>query len=75
MQKDYLQNSGYKKSGKVYTPPILQLGEFTEIHWNNNILPELLWIGILQNKFGFNHPLKMGVVDAVILNKNSSAHS
>ncbi len=55
MQKDYLQKSGYKKSGKVYTPPILQLGEFTEIHWNNNILPELLWIGILQNKFGFNY--------------------
>ncbi len=54
--KDFLENAGYKKEGKMYIPPILQLGEFNAVSWLDNILPELIWIGILQNNCG----LKLG---------------
>ncbi len=50
--KNYLQESGYKQHGKIFIPPILQLGEFNAVHWLDKILPEIIWIGLLQNKFG-----------------------
>lgn len=53
--KDFLQDKGYKKSGKVYTPPILQLGQLNAVHWVNELLPELFWIGLLQQKYGFGN--------------------
>ena len=53
--KDFLQESRYKKSGKIYTPPILQLGEYKDVHWINELIPEFFWIGLLQQKYGFGN--------------------
>lgn len=53
--KDFLQEKSYKKSGKKYTPPILQLGDFSGVHWIDELIPELFWIGILQNECGFGN--------------------
>jgi len=50
--KDFLQESGYKRDRSIYTPPILQLGEFNGVNWLEEILPEIIWIGLLQDKFG-----------------------
>lgn len=50
--KDFLQQSGYKRDKNIYTPPILQLGEFNAIHWLEDVLPEIIWIGILQKHCG-----------------------
>lgn len=51
--KDFLEEQGYKKKGKVYTPPILQLGQFIPVHWIEELVPELFWIGLFQQRFGF----------------------
>jgi hypothetical protein len=53
--KDFLQEQGYKKSSKIYTPPILQLGQFNGINWIDELIPEFFWIGLLQQKFGFGN--------------------
>lgn len=50
--KDYLQEQGYKRHKSIYTPPILQLGEFNGINYLDDILPEIIWIGLLQKKYG-----------------------
>ena len=50
--KDFLLQSGYKRDKNIYTPPILQLGEFNAIHWLEDVLPEIIWIGILQKHYG-----------------------
>jgi len=52
-KKDFLQEQGYKKSGKIYTPPILQLGQFNGVNWIDELIPEFFWIGLLQQEFGF----------------------
>lgn len=50
--KDFLQEQGYKRNKSIYTPPLLQLGEFTGLNYLADILPETIWIGLLQNKYG-----------------------
>lgn len=43
---------GYKQIGKRFIPPMLTLGEFNEVSWITEILPEIIWFGILNHKFG-----------------------
>ena len=51
--KDFLLENGYSKKGKIYTPPFLQFENFNTVHWIDEIIPEIFWIGVLQNKYGF----------------------
>jgi hypothetical protein len=44
---------GHKKVGKKYIPQILQWPGFREINWVNDIIPELIWIAVLQQKIGY----------------------
>ena len=48
--------SDHKRIKKKLVPPILQIGKFHEVKWVDYILPELLWLGLL-NEF---HGLKLG---------------
>lgn len=41
----------HKQVGKKFIPPMAQLG-VTGISWTDAILPELLWIGLLNHHFG-----------------------
>lgn len=59
--KDYLQANGYKRNKSIYTPPILQLGEFTSVHWLEDILPEIIWIGLLQKHYGLGLGSKLAL--------------
>lgn len=59
--KDYLQEGGYKRNKSIYTPPILQLGKFTSVNWVEDILPEIIWIGILQKHFGLGLGSKLAL--------------
>lgn len=52
---------GYKQIGKRFIPPMMTLGEFKEVSWNNEILPELIWFGILNEKFGVHRGIDLGV--------------
>lgn len=47
----------HTRKGKVLIPPITQLGVFEAISWTGSTMPELLWIGLVFNKFD----LKSGV--------------
>jgi hypothetical protein len=67
--KDFLQESGYKKDKKNYTPPILQLGEFNGVNWLAEILPEIIWIGLLQDKFGLGFGSKLALQISETTNK------
>lgn len=73
--KDFLENKGYKRKGKIYTPPILQLGNFDGVHWIEELIPELFWIGILQKKYGFGNGsnLVSSIVNAALdISENKS---
>jgi hypothetical protein len=43
--------SDHQKVGKKFIPPFLQLGKFNEVKWIDCILPELLWLGLLNNQY------------------------
>ncbi len=43
---------GHKKIGKKFIPPMMQYSGFREINWVNDIVPELIWIAVLQKKLG-----------------------
>ncbi len=44
--------SDHQKVGKRYIPPLLQLGPFSEVKWVDCVLPELLWLGLLNEAYG-----------------------
>ncbi len=67
--KDFLQESGYKRDRSIYTPPILQLGEFNGVNWLDEILPEIIWIGLLQDKFGLGLGSKLALQISETTNK------
>lgn len=44
----------HHRVGKRFVPPFLhKLGQFGEVNWPDCILPELLWIGLLNRHLGF----------------------
>lgn len=43
--------SDHKKVGKRFIPPMLQLVSFSEVKWVDWILPELLWLGLLNDRY------------------------
>lgn len=42
----------HKRMGKRLVPPLSQLGSLKEVSWVDEILPELLWIGLLNAEHG-----------------------
>jgi len=43
--------SGHKKVGKTFVPPMRQLGDFQFVNWQSRIVPELVWMAELINRF------------------------
>ena len=43
----------HKRIGKRLIPPFLQATNLTEISWLDLLLPELLWIGLFNEKYGY----------------------
>lgn len=58
--------SDHKREGKRFIPPLAQLGT-TPISWVQTLLPELIWIGLLNHKFGLSigAELSLGLSRAV----------
>ncbi|RKY78187.1 hypothetical protein DRQ00_05660 [candidate division KSB1 bacterium] len=44
---------GHKKVGKRFVPPMMQLPMNTSVSYVNDMLPELVWIGLLNEKIGY----------------------
>ena len=52
----------HKRIGKRFVPPFLyQLGPLSEISWVNEIMPEILWIGLLIEHFGYQRGVELGL--------------
>ncbi len=56
--------SDHKRIGKKFIPPLMQLN-LNETNWIQDMIPELLWIGLLNKK----HGLKVGTELAVDIAK------
>lgn len=44
---------GHKKVGKKFIPPMKQIGNIVEVSYVNHTLPELIWMGLLHDYYGF----------------------
>ena len=44
---------GYKRVGKRFVPPMMQLPMNTAVSYVNDMLPELIWIGLINDKVGY----------------------
>jgi hypothetical protein len=53
--------SDHKKIGKRFIPPMLQLGKWYEVSWVNFIIPELLWLGLLNEYLGLSKGAALGL--------------
>lgn len=57
--------SDHKKVGKKFIPPMLQLqGGMKFVKWLDNVLPEILWIGMMQEKLGIKRSIEICCVIA-----------
>lgn len=43
--------SDHQKVGKRFIPPLLQSGPFHEVKWVDCILPELVWLGLINERY------------------------
>jgi hypothetical protein len=43
----------HKKVGSKFIPPMMQLPNWNEISYINQILPEIIWMGLINDKFGY----------------------
>ena len=51
---------GHKRVGKKFLPPFRQLpGQINEVSWLNRILPELIWMGVLNDNFGMRRGIEL----------------
>ncbi|MBS4035306.1 MAG: hypothetical protein KGZ85_12625 [Ignavibacterium sp.] len=56
--------AGHKKVRGKFIPPFLQMGEYHEIHWVDDLVPELLWHSLLLLKLGFKRGIEVGTQSA-----------
>jgi len=55
---------GYKQSGKIFIPPFTHMiGPLHEISWVKTMIPELLWIALIQEYYG--HPKGVSLITSM----------
>lgn len=42
----------HKRERKKLIPPMLQIGKFIDVEWKKVIIPELIWIALINDKYG-----------------------
>ena len=50
MSKKILED--HKKEGKKLKPPLLTIGIFVDLSWVDYIIPDVIWITLLKERFG-----------------------
>ena len=53
--------SDHKRVGKRFIPPLLQLTTFQDLSWVDCTLPELLWLGLLNDQYGLKKGANLGL--------------
>lgn len=64
MTKKKKNLEGYKQKGKRFIPPIKQLPQTREFSYVSDMLPELVWLGLIHDHAGYRFGAK--VLEAVI---------
>jgi hypothetical protein len=49
----------HKRTGKLFRPPLTQVGPLSEVRWVVDMLPEFIWIGLLQDRFGLQEGIHL----------------
>lgn len=49
---------GHKRVGKRYIPPMVQLG-LNEVSYVNQLLPEIVWIGLINDRLGYEEGIDL----------------
>ncbi|MBK8982398.1 MAG: hypothetical protein IPM38_08810 [Ignavibacteria bacterium] len=52
MKKQKKVLDDHKQIGKKFIPPLLQLGNFQDVDWQTIMIPELIWIGLINEMYG-----------------------
>lgn len=50
---------GHKKVGSKFIPPMMQIPNWSEISYINLILPEIIWMGLLNDEFGYREGINL----------------
>lgn len=61
MEKQKKVLSDHKQVGKKFIPPMLQLGKFYDVQWQTKMIPELIWIGLINNLFGLREGAELSL--------------
>jgi hypothetical protein len=61
----------HRRKGKVLVPPFTSLvGDLKEVSWIRTIVPQLVWIDLVQQKFGHQHGVKLITELGRVVRKN-----
>ena len=44
---------GHKKKGPKFIPPMMQMGDIQEVSYLNDALPNLIWMGLVFERYGY----------------------
>jgi hypothetical protein len=50
---------GHKKVGSKFIPPMMQLPNWSEISYVNLMLPEIIWMGLINDEFGYRDGINL----------------
>jgi hypothetical protein len=63
----------YKKEGKRLRPPLTTIGNFVDLSWVDYIIPDVIWITLLNDKFGIKIGTELVKEFIVISTKHESS--
>jgi len=65
--------SDHQRVGKRFIPPLLQLGSFQDAEWTQTIVPECIWIALVQMRYGLQEGTALSLALAKAANHAAPA--
>jgi len=62
----------HTREGTVFKPPMSQYGPFEETNWRTTTVPELIWLGLVLDKYDLRSAIDLGLSVAVAVRNTSS---
>jgi hypothetical protein len=50
---------GHKKKGAKFIPPMMQIGNLQEVSYLNDALPNLIWMGLVFERYGYRRGVQL----------------
>jgi hypothetical protein len=51
----------HRREGTVFKPPMSQYGPFEETNWRTTTMPELIWLGLILDKYDLRSAIDLGL--------------